>query len=72
MALPLGDIQAVKHSIREFWTVLKQILSNQYFNTFKFTLIPTVLLNDLDCAMAALVTDVTFTIEAQCREWHGV
>ena len=39
---------------------------------FQLTLIFTILFNDLDRAMAAISKDVSHTLEAQCREWHGV
>ena len=72
MSLSLGDIQQVEQPIRKFWTKLIQNQSNQYFKIFQFTPIPTVPFNNLDFAMAAISNDLTDTIEAQCREWHGV
>ena len=72
MALKLGNIKQVVHPFRKFWNEPIQKQSNQYFKIFQFTPIPTVPYNDLDRAMAALINDVTDTIEAQCRDWHGV
>ena len=72
MALPLNDIQEIVQLFRECWNKPIQKQSNQYFNIFQFTPIPTVPFNDLYFAMAALSNDVTETIEAQCTEWHGV
>ena len=72
MALPIGDIQEVVQPLRQYWNEPIQKLTNQNFKIFKFIPIFTVPFNDLDCAMAALSNDVTDTIDAQCREWHGV
>ena len=72
MALPLSDIQDLVPPFREYWNRPIQKQSNHYFKIFQFTPIPTVPFNNLDRAMAALSNDVTDTIEAQCREWHGV
>ena len=72
MALLLNDIQQVVQPFCKFWNQLIQKQSNQYFKIFQFTPISTVSFNDLDLAMAALSNDVSGTIEAQCRDWHGV
>ena len=72
MALPLGEIQQGVQLFSKFWNEPIQIQSNQYFQIFQFTPIPTVPYNELDFAMAALSNDLTNTIEAQCRDWHGV
>ena len=44
------------------------IITSKIFSLLRFS----VWINDLDRAMAALSTDVTHTIEEQCREWHGI
>ena len=72
MALPLGDIEQGVHIFRIFRTEPIQKQFNQYFKILKFIPIPKVSYNDFDLAMAALSNDLTYTIEAQCREWHGV
>ena len=72
MALLLNDIQQVVQPFRKFWNRPIQNQSNQYFKIFQFTPISTISFNDLDLAMAALSNDLSDTIEAQCRDWHGV
>ena len=72
MDIPIIDIENVIQPVCEFWSEPKQKESNQNYKNFQFTPIPTVSFNDLDCAMTALPIDLFNTIEAQCRDWHGV
>ena len=72
MAFPLSAIEQAVQPFRKFWNERIQKQSNQFFKIFQFTPIPIVYLNDLDLAKVALSNDVSDTIEAQSRDWHGV
>ena len=57
---------------REFWSEPYQIESNTNFKIYPCNPIATAIINDLNCAMAALSNDLISTITTLCRIWHGI